>query len=350
MDFEQTILEYLQTVDSSLEILSKHYEGMITGLPSWVLETREITIGVTDDGEGFVIKVTPNENFKNDIVTVQQIKNKDDIDKIISPMNYGGPLPNKIQPGNYLLSFDMTMVNANNPLAIPALENLFLMGWGRKTDFFNAFSLEEAKKDAVNFWNNALEGTKKRASFIQEVRTVFSKFHAIIKRKAFLERRIHRFINEYPIILLPSHKRCLYEQKLVFGEETREADFILEREQGLPAILIELESPVHKVFTKKNDLTAPANHARRQISEWITFIEKDPVRNASGYTSFLTGPKERLVVIGRGLENREQLIDTKFDGVTFWTYSMLLEEAKNRLNNQIVSQYKLLGLDEKRPF
>ncbi len=57
-----------------------------------------------------------------------------------------------------------------------------------------------------------------------------------------------------------------------------------------------------------------------------------------------------MVVIGKGFADRERLIDIKFDGVTFWTYSILLEEAKTRWNNHIASQYKLLGLKEVKPF
>lgn len=119
----------------------------------------------------------------------------------------------------------------------------------------------------------------------------------------------------------------------------RKADFILEREQGLPSIFIELESPVHSVFTKKGDLTAQSNHARQQVSEWVKYVENEPQTNAKDEYSFLTGPKERMVVIGRGIENKDRLIDTKYDGVTFWTYSIMLEEAKSRMNKRLGSIY-----------
>ena len=150
--------------------------------------------------------------------------------------------------------------------------------------------------------------------------------------------------------ILPNHKNCFFEHKFYLNNEVKIADFVLEREQGMSSLLIELELPVHKVFTKKYDLTHQANHARKQISDWVSFIDKDSARNASGEFSFLSGPKDRLVIIGRGLEHRERLIDTKFDGVTFWTYEMLIEEAKIHWNNHISNQYKLLGLEETRPF
>jgi len=213
------------------------------------------------------------------------------------------------------------------------------------------FGIEQAKIDAINFWNCAKKGIEpEKSSYIQEVRNVFSKFQAIIKRKALLERRIHRFIYQHADVLLPSHKRCLFEYELYLGNEKRKADFILEREEGFPPILIELENPHHKVLTQKNDLTVHANHARDQIAEWVSFIEQDSSRNASGEYSFLTGSKERLVIIGRGLENRDRLIDTKFSETLFWTYDILHNEAKIRQNKRIASQYSMLGLKAIEPF
>lgn len=348
---KETILNYLNAVDSSIEVLSKKSEGKISGLPSWVLEKRKVIIGLTSDNEGVVIKIIPLQELEEDTVIFKEIKSIEEINEILSPMNYQGSLPNKLPRNNdFVLFGDISVVEADNPLAVPVIDNRCLIGWGRKDGFFALFNIEKAKKEAIEHWNNAIHGIKRNRSFIQEVRSVLNKLQAIIKRKAFLERRIHRFINEYSSILLPNHKRCLFEHKLYLGNKVRKADFILEREQGLPPILIELESPVHKVLRKNNDLTAAANHARQQIMEWISFIEKDPIRNASGEYSFLLGPKEKLIIIGRGVEYKERLIDTKFDGVTFWTYSMFIEEAKMRLNNHIASQYEMLGLKPARPF
>jgi hypothetical protein len=64
----------------------------------------------------------------------------------------------------------------------------------------------------------------------------------------------------------------------------------------------------------------------------------------------MNGPKERMVIMGRGIVDKERFVNTKYDGTTFWTYSIMLEEAKNRANNSLSSQYKLLGLGEIRPF
>lgn len=350
MNYKETLIQYLASIDSSLDVLSSHNESKLSGLPSWVLQKRNIDIGFTEDNEGIVIKISPDDNLEEDRIVLKTIRTINDVNEIIAPMNFGGRLPNKEPDNSFIMLADMSVVETNNPLAIPVLDNRFLIGWGRSSGFFKSFDITKAKTEAISIWNNAREGIGKDKNYVQETRKIFEKFQAVIKRKAFLERRIHRFINEHENIFLPNHKRCLFEYKLYLGEETRKADFILEREQGLPSIFIELESPVHNVFTKNYDLTAQANHASQQISEWVQFVENDPRRNASGEYNFLTGPKERMVIIGRGLDDRERLVNTKYGGITFWTYSIMLEEAKIRANNSLASQYKLLGLTEIRPF
>ena len=329
MNYEEALTSYLLAIDESLDILSEREEGKLSGLPSWALHKREIVIGVTEDDEGIAIKVTPDDRLTEDKIVLIKIVTTNDMEEIISPMKWSGALPNKGPENDFSYFSDMSVVEAANPIAVPVLENRFLMGWGRKAGFYTLFTAENAKEDAINYWNVAQNNLGKDKNFVQETRKVFDTIQAIIKRKTFLERRVHRFIYEHRNILLPNHKRCLYEHKLYLDNEMRVSDFILEREQGLPPIFIELESPVHEVFTKNLDLRAQVNHARQQISEWVQFITEDPQRNASGEYRFMTGPIERLIVIGKGLADREQLNSTKYDGITIWTYSIFIEEARN---------------------
>lgn len=350
MNHTEITTRYLDTIDESIDKLSNQKEGTLSKLPSWVLHKRIIQIGVTNDEEGVVIKITPDSKLVSDAVSISTIINANDINRIASPMRFEGRLPNKEPEDFFTTVGDMSIVEANNPLAIPVLDNKFLIGWGRSAAFSNAFSIENAKKEAIEMWNGATNNLKPRQSYIQETRRVLDKFEAIVKRKSFLERRIHRFINEHRSILLPEHRTCLFEHRLHLDSETRVADFILGREQGLPSIFIELESPIHEVFTKRGDLTAQVNHARQQVSEWVKYVELAPQLNAFGELKFLTGPKERMIIIGKDTDKKDRLIDTKHDGVTVWTYSILLQEAKQRMNNRLVSQYKMLGIDPTEPF
>jgi hypothetical protein len=66
--------------------------------------------------------------------------------------------------------------------------------------------------------------------------------------------------------------------------------------------------------------------------------------------AFLTGEKQGLVIIGRGLGDREQLLETKFGETVVWTYDLLLDEARGRWNANVQEQYRLLGLPPERPF
>lgn len=115
-------------------------------------------------------------------------------------------------------------------------------------------------------------------------------------------------------------------------------------------MLIELESPVSQIFRRNGDLTAQANHAKGQIAEWVSFIDQDARTNASEEFSFLAGPKQRLVVMGRGLEERDKLEKTRFSDTIFWTYELLLAHARERWNDQIETQHNLVGLAPQRPF
>ncbi len=244
----------------------------------------------------------------------------------------------------------LLVVPVDNPIEPPAHEDRSIIGWGNVDQAAGALTLERARFDAVNLWNEATVRVQKTGNFVQETRNIFRKFQAIIKRRAFLERRIHRFLKEQARILLPSHRRFLFDHELRCGNEVRKADFILEREAGLPALFIELESPIHKVFQKNGEFTKEVNHAKHQIAEWISFIERESNINASGEMAFLAGPKQRLVVIGRGLEVREKLLNTKFTDTIIWTYELLLEEARTRWNDEIETQYGIVGLPKQRPF
>lgn len=345
------ILNYFNIIDESIDKLSEQNEGSIIGLPSWIHTSKKIIIGLTNNEEGVVIKVIPDEKIENDIINIVKISSENDINNIISPMIYnGGPLE-KEDENFFLLIGDIMLVETANPLAIPILNNQCLIGIGRKKAFINTFSEIKAKEEALDLWNKRLLSNNSNDKvYIIEVKKILDRLQSIIKRKAYLERRVHRFINEYKNILLPQYRQCLYEHHIKYKNELRKADFILEREKGIPPILIELESPVHKVFTNKFEFTAQVNHARNQISEWVKFIDSDPLTNASGELEFLSGKKERLIVIGRGLEHKSRLIDTKHDETKVWTYEMFIEEAKYRLNEQYAAQCKMLNIKVHRPF
>lgn len=214
MGFKKSIIEYFKIIDDSLDILSQHNEGKLQYLPSWVLQKRRIEIGVTPDQEGFVLKIDPDDNLEDDEFLITEIVTAEDASKIIAPMTFQGCLPNKQPENSFLFIGSLSLVEANNQLAVPVIDNKFLLCWGRTAGFFNNFNPEKAKEEAITLWNNALNELNGKKNYVQSVNGILDKFRAIIKRKAFLERRIHRYIYEHRSIFLPSHKQCLYEHKL----------------------------------------------------------------------------------------------------------------------------------------
>ncbi len=127
------------------------------------------------------------------------------------------------------------------------------------------------------------------------------------------------------------------------GNEVRVADFILKRNGGFPPLLIEIENPAHRLFIKSGDLSSHANHARSQLAEWNSFISQDS-RNVQGKFAFLAGPKEGLVIIGKGLDEKDRMLNTRFSGTLFWTYDFLILYARMRWNSVLETQCKLLGI------
>jgi len=349
-EFEVLMLKHFEALDVSIDRLSLHKEGMLAALPSWVHQTRKIVIGYTSSGNGVAIRVSPDESLQRDSVEFIALEKPSDYNAFIpSPFALQAPLD---AMGAQFVSVGDVKINVDgNPLATPVYDGRMLFGWGGVEGFMESFAIDKAKEHALNFWNSATTfSDSRKPNYVQDVRSVLARFHAIIKRKAFVERRIHRFINEHKHLLLPSYKNFFTEQAFFSGEKTRRADIILEREQGFPPILIELENPTHRVLTKRGDLTSEATHAIQQIIEWIAFIRSDSMRNASGQFEFLAGETEKLVIMGRGLEHSGDLLKKRFMGVTIWTYDILIEEARRRLNDSYAAQCQMLRLPTNRPF
>ncbi len=348
----EIIEEYYNELNLSIESLSLHNEGDVSKLKSDVLTTNNITVGLTEDYEGIVLKIEQDLNLEKNTFTSIEIKTLNDINKIIRPKTFSGQVYN-LKNSSFTTFGDMQMIDANNPLAIPVIDDKESFGWGSVKDFKTLYTIEKAKKDALDLWNKSVitKDFNSNTSYIIKVNNILDKLSAIIKRKAFLERRVHRYINEHKEIFLPQFKNCFFEHKLFLDDTYRKADFILERENGLAPLLIELESPIHKVLTNSYSLTSPSNHANEQINEWIEYIKENPVQNCNNEMNFLKSVNiEKLVIIGRGLKQKEILHKKRFGSTVFWTYEMLIEEARVILNNKYSSQCKLIGLNQHRPF
>lgn len=346
---EDLVVTYFSEMDNALTQLSQHKEGRLNNLLPWNLCYRNISIGKLLGYDYYLVKAIPEENLLSDSVRSFTLTTEEEIYRFLDPLITDiVPIIKDVCITGRDLNFGIAGEaiyekddNKISKLPVAKFDGIIKCFNGHFIQ--ELFSPQRAKEEAVDLWNNTENGLEPSVSFLVNLENIFSRFSKTIKLKAFKERRVHRFINSHASILLPPFKNLFFEHKLVCKDKRRVADFILERETTFPSLLIELESPVHKVFKNKGDFTAPVNHARDQISEWVSFIENESA-NCIGEMRFLTGLKQRLIVIGRGLENLEEMIESKHTDTMVWTYDLLLKEARERWHNILVAQCSMLDL------
>lgn len=342
---ENLVTNYFSEIDVSLEKLSQNFEENLTGLPSWVLSTRKIAIGHIEEADFYIIKVIADDQLEADELQKVHIRTNTELQRFTVPFKMNFKVENCPKDFGCTMISDMHAIGKDRIDALPVslFSGLLCLVSGSQIPI--EFSPQKAKEHALDLWNKAAHGLglPKGHSFLSNLRSIFTTFHRIVKRKAFLEERIHRFINFNSKFLLPPHKKCHFKHELYLNDEKRVADFILQRERALPSMLIELENPSVKMFKKNGEWTAEANHARNQIAEWARFIEQNPA-NTQGQFSFLNGPKQRLVIMDRGLEHLDEMINSKYQDTVMWTYDLLAKEAKDYWNSIIIEQCRLLGI------
>ncbi len=341
---ESLVATFFSEIDSSLEKLSQNFEQNLTGLPSWALRTRKIAIGHIEQADLYIIKVVPNDQIEADELQKVHIRTNTELQKFTVPFKMNFKVENCPKDFGSIMLSDMSATGKDRIDALPVslFSGLLCLVPGNEISI--EFSPQKAKEQALDLWNKAAHGSPPKGySFLFNLGSIFTTFDRIIKRKSFLEGRVHRFINSNSKFLLPPHKNCYFKHQLYLNDERREADFILERERAFPSMLIELENPSAKMFKKNGEWTAEANHARNQITEWVRFINENPA-NTQGQFSFLKGPKQRLVIMDRGLEHLDEMIDSKNQDTIMWTYSLLAKEAKDHWNKIIIEQCRVLGI------
>ncbi len=348
------IKDYYETIDESIDNLSKLNEGKLSKILDIYLTYKHVYIGVTEDYQGIVIRVEPKPDYEENKYTVQKIYFDEMINILIEPFKTKQTI-NGLKRQSFSGLGGMQLFNSQNPLDKPHVMN-HSIGMGSYLEFKNHYTVEKAKKIALDEWisiNSKDENIKSASSYSIEVNKIVNRLSSIIKRKSFLERRVHRYIYEHREYLLPKHSKCYFEYKLLSEDKAtyRKADFILQREGKLSPILIELESPVHKVLTKNKSLTRESNHAREQIDEWVEYILCNPIDNCMDEMSFLKNNKfEKIVIMGKGLEESDILRSKSFSGTEFWTYDMLLVEIKENIERNFSTLCKTINIEEYKLF
>lgn len=335
--------KYFQEIDNSFDALSNLDEGKIVDLPSYAFGKRFISIFKLSKSNYYLIKIIVDNSLDEDKGYTGVINSNEEIKKITYPLVFDFDLNNIPDDYGFVIN-NLNVKEVGNPNAVPVIDDSML-AVVREDRFHETFSIQKAKESAIDTWNNKDKGFDTNYSFVHNLKKIFDRAALIIKRKSFLERRVHRFIDAHKTYILPSFQKCYYEHELFWQKERRVADFIIERETGFPALLIELENPAQPVFKKNKELTHQAHHAVSQINEWVSYIDRDSI-NVANEMEFLSGHKDRLIIIGRGLENIQEMKNSKFSGTTVWTYDLLFEEGKKRWNKVITEQCKSIGIEE----
>ena len=290
-----------------------------------------------------MIKITPDASVEEDSYARFVLSSQAEIEKF-SPIPPGVSMT--IPGGTMISNLQLYKDNPKGKLyETPVGEFNGLLIFGNEEQLKDLLSEEKAKRGALDLWNKKVNGLDLDAgSFFEQLVMTFLKFQYMIKRKSFLERRIHRYLHKHADKLLPSHEKVYFEYELRLNNETRVADFILKMEDLQPALLIELENPTKVLIKKNGEMTADGMHARNQIMDWVRFVEGNP-DNTKREMNFLQGNKRRLVIMGNSNGNIEALKNSSiYSDTVFWTYDVLLEEAKKRWNKILEEQCKLLAI------
>ncbi len=339
---ENIVLNYFDQFDKSFEEISHKREHEIIKFPSYHYKFKKIVIQYSMAGKGVFIEAIPNDDLLKNEVSAILIDGGKDIKSITSLLTSTYKL-DYMPPGQYVQFGDIICDNDDSINSKPVFhfEGLVIT---ISLDLVNKhFDLAKAKLDAFNAWNNILNGLNPKFSYYENLKKIFDVFDAIIKKKSFMERRIHRYLNKHAKILMPNYNNIYYEHK-IYGRELYIADFIIEREFGMPPILIELESPAYNIYKKNRELTAEANHAKNQIADWVRCIEENPENTVE--LKFLKGPKIRLIIMGKGLEYMGEMFNSKYTDTIIWTYTVLRNEAARNQNELIKNQCSMLNIKD----
>ncbi len=147
------------------------------------------------------------------------------------------------------------------------------------------------------------------------------------------EEEVQRYLMENKVLLAPSALNI--RPKVALGSE-HETDFVVELLQH-QYVLVEIERPSHRLFTKRGDPRAQLTHAQRQAEDWRDWVHQH-ISYARASMPGITDP-DCWVIIGRRTEmsERDQAALTRknreLQHIDIRTYDDLLDAANQHLEN-----------------
>jgi hypothetical protein len=149
-------------------------------------------------------------------------------------------------------------------------------------------------------------------------------YYQLLHRKVITEEEVLNFLSNHPFMLSLDVDQLLYKPKL---SEKYVPDFIIKTSTDR-FLVIEVEHPKARLFTKQMDETKELRKARTQMEEYLGFIRNNILYLRSKYPKLSVEKLQGLIVIGLG--------------------STLTEAEKTRLNqlNYALKDYQIKTFDE----
>jgi hypothetical protein len=175
-----------------------------------------------------------------------------------------------------------------------------------------------------------------RDSTLQINGIIIENFKRIIENDSLKEEVYQEFLCKNPVLMDPLAKKIIPKQQL--GNEYI-TDFVIKKFDD-EYILVEIEKPRNKIFTKKNDFSADLTHAIGQVIDFQEWVESD-IHYAQRLLPNISSPNG-IVIIGRSKDltvvqkTKLKRLNISFNKrLTVYTYDDILENASKLFNNVI---------------
>jgi hypothetical protein len=187
MDFtriSQLVSTYFKKLDEDIDRLSHLRESLVTGLPSWFLVSRRITVGYLVQENLFTIRAIPDKELQHDDLQSREIHSQTELDDAIAPIPLRVQLP-FVNIGVW--TGDPIVVEQGNPFATPVFAPVGLLGMVSNDEMVERFlSPDAATEAALTAWELAEFGLDQRGESIHhQMQLIFNRFSALIRRKSF---------------------------------------------------------------------------------------------------------------------------------------------------------------------
>jgi len=168
-----------------------------------------------------------------------------------------------------------------------------------------------------------------------------AEFESLLNKPGVREEEIKQFLKSESSRLIFGLECIRLHTEHQFGAEFQ-ADFVLEYPERR-YVIVEIENPNQRLYTKRGDPTASLSHARQQVEDWQQWLEEYnhyAQKRLPGCVS-----PEGLVIIGRRgsltLADQSRLARSNINTrgrLTIRTYDDLLESARAVVTNLEATQ------------